>query len=134
MFIFADDNQFEQLQPIVTNAGAKALLFPLKLGETKLVEFVQYVRSVAEKKGIDDMENDISDKGVVVVRFRGKGNTEAWALEFIRDVDQELGQRSVEQNEFLDAILTKNAKALKQTLQEESLEESARRRPQKVSP
>ena len=37
---------------------------------------------------------------------------EAWATAFVTGVDQALNQRSILQNEFLDAIITKDASSL----------------------
>ena len=121
-FIFSDQKQFDSLQPVLTSGSGKALKFDMKLGETTLQEFVQYVRSVADKKGLGELGDTTQSKGVVVVRFRGEGDTEQWALDFIKEMDRALDQRSIEQNEFLDAILTVDATSLRKPLQEEDVE------------
>lgn len=119
-FVFGEKSKFEQLRPALTNGGAKTLLFELQFGHTTVDEFVKYVRNVAESKGLEDINDQTTTKGVVVVRFRGKAETEEWALDFLQNVDLALGQRSVEQNEFLDAILQNDARPLKRALEEET--------------
>lgn len=121
-FVFADQTQFDSLQSIVTNGGAKALKFDIQLGQTTLQEFVKFVRSVADKKGLGNFGDNSTGKGVVVVRFRGRGDMEDWVRGFIQDVDRELEQRSIEQNEFLDAIVMADASVLRKPLLEEETE------------
>ncbi|KAI9726303.1 MAG: hypothetical protein M1828_001576 [Chrysothrix sp. TS-e1954] len=117
-FVFGDAKQHEQLQAPLTNGGAKCLLYEVDLGKTSPTDFAQRVREAAGIKGFAG-DGD-PDKGVVIVRMnRGTDHAE-WVVNFLRDVDQDLGQRSVEQNEFLDAVLIKDTSKLRQPLTEES--------------
>ena len=124
-FVFGDEKQHEALVDTITNGGAKCLLFNIEMGKTPLREFVEYVRAAAGKKGTGSYEEGKTKGGTVVVRFRSKGNTADWAIEFLRAVDRELGQRSIEQNEFLDAILTNDSSGLRRPLEEEEVESGA---------
>ncbi|KAK5180508.1 hypothetical protein LTR16_010514, partial [Cryomyces antarcticus] len=103
--------------------------YELQLGVTTVDEFVQYVKNVAGEKGLGECENDsATGKGVVVVRFRGKKDMEKWAADFGGNVELALDQRSIEQNEFLDAILVNDASSLRKQLEEEDEEEETRPR------
>ena len=59
------------------------------------------------------------------MRFSGKKRTEEWDVKFMNDVDIALSRRSIEQNEFLDAIVMSDASSLNQPLQEESEPQAA---------
>lgn len=119
-FVFCDQVQFETLLPPITNAGGKAFKFLLQLGKTTAEEIVRFVKEHAGEKGLGEFEDDSAGKGVVVVRFRG-GNDEhqQWALNLGNQVALALGQRLIEQSEFMDAILTNDAKMLRRPLQVE---------------
>lgn len=119
-FVMADKAQYATLAPPISEGGGKVVFFDMKLGVTELQEFVRFVKSVAGEKGVGELEDGGEGKGVVVVRWRSKDEAlNEWGLNFIREMDRELGLRSVEQNEFLDAILTNNASVLRQPLLEE---------------
>lgn len=118
-FIFADARQHENMSPFVMDGGAKAIKYDMQNGETTVEEFVQFVLSVADKKGLRSLGDSDQGKGVVFVRFRAVGDLQDWSIRFIESVDAALEQRSIEQNEFLDAILTKDVSKLRQGLQEE---------------
>jgi len=118
-FIFADARQHENLSPLVMDGGAKAIQYDMQSGETTVDEFVQFVLSVADKKGLRSLGDSDTGKGVVFVRFRAVGDLQEWSIRFIESVDAALEQRSIEQNEFLDAILTKDVSKLRQGLREE---------------
>lgn len=115
-FIFVDRSQYENLGDALTNGGAKTKLFELELGRTTVAEVAAFVKETAGEEGTGELETAGQGKGVVFVRFRGKGDTEQWALAFLHDIDAALGQRSVEQNEFLDAILYNDASTLRRPL------------------
>lgn len=119
-FVFCDQVQFDNLQPPITNGGGKALIYRLVMGQTTVDEFVEYAKSVAGQKGLGNFdETGYGGKGVVVVRFSGARNFEDWAVDFQTQVDLRLDQRSLLQNEFLDAILINNASGLRKRLEEE---------------
>lgn len=117
-FVFCDEKQHVSLADPVSNGGAKCHHYPVKMGQTPVGKLVEYVKSLAGQKG-NEAFNPGKGKGPVVVRFRGKGDTAQWAIDFLREVDQELGQRSIEQNEFLDTILMIDTTGLAKPLEEE---------------
>lgn len=125
-FVFLDANQFETLQAPITNGGGKALSFIPEPGETTAEEIVRYVKSVAGEKGLGEFEDGSEGKGVVVVRFRLKEKFADWAVQMDTTVSLALGQRLIEQNEFIEAILLNDASILRKPL-EVDYEESAPR-------
>ena len=118
VFVFLTQSQFDNLLPVITTGGGKALLWEVELGVSQVEEVVEHVKEVAGHKGPNQFQlSQQSGKGgVVVVRMDYSGDE---ALhKFVKDIDLALGQRSVQQNEFLDAILTVNAIELRQPLPE----------------
>lgn len=115
-FVFYDPAQFETLQAPITNGGGKALEFTLNPGKTTTEEIVRYVKSVAGEKGLGEFEDGSEGKGVVVVRFRGKKEFAEWAANLHTEVSLALGQRLIEQSEFMDAILMNDASMLRRPL------------------
>ncbi|KAK4984110.1 hypothetical protein LTR50_006797 [Elasticomyces elasticus] len=118
-FVFLDDAQLAQLVDPVENGEGKALLYPLKQGETTTTqELVDYMRSVAGKKGTGPFrETQPGIKGgAVLVRL---GDEDQWANTLRKGVDFALDQRSINQNEFLDAIVMCDASQLRQPLPED---------------
>ncbi len=120
-FVFCDQTQFESLQAPITNGGGKALQFELSPGKTSVDELVRYVKNVAGEKGVGEFEDGSEGKGVVVVKFRSKDFPD-WAAELCTQVALALDQRLIEQNEFMDAILTNDASVLRRPLLEEDEE------------
>lgn len=116
-FIFADASQFENLSAPLTGGAAKCAHLPVEIGKTTAKQFGDQVRNHSGKKTFDPH----SPRGVVVVRLSPVKDaaTTDWITAFTQDVDAELGQRSVWQNEFLDAILTKEVSQLKRSLEED---------------
>lgn len=125
-FVFLDATQFETLQAPITNGGGKALSFIPDPGKTTTEEIVRYVKSVAGEKGLGEFEDGSEGKGVVVVRFRLKEKFADWAAQMDTTVSLALGQRLIEQSEFLEAILLNDASILRRPL-EVDYEESAPR-------
>ncbi|KAL9124818.1 MAG: hypothetical protein Q9217_005896 [Psora testacea] len=115
-FVFCDQLQYETLQAPITNGGGKALHFVIERGKTTTEDIVRYVKSVAGEKGLGEFEDGSEGKGVVVVKFRGKGEHADWAAQLDYEVAQALDHRLIEQSEFLDAILTNNASILRRSL------------------
>lgn len=115
-FVFCDAVQFETLQAPITNGGGKALEFTLDPGKTTTEEIVRYVKGVAGEKGLGEFEDGSEGKGVVVVAFRGKKGLEDWAANLAIQIALALGQRLIEQSEFLDAILLNDASILRRPL------------------
>ena len=116
-FVFLDATQFETLQAPITNGGGKALSFIPDPGKTTTLEIVRYVKSVAGEKGLGEFEDGSEGKGVVVVRFRLKEKFADWAAQMDTSVSLSLGQRLIEQSEFLEAILLNDASILRRPLE-----------------
>ena len=125
-FVFLDATQFETLQAPITNGGGKALSFIPNPGKTTTEEVVRYVKSVAGEKGMGEFEDGSEGKGVVVVRFRLKEKFADWAAQMDTTISLALGQRLIEQSEFMEAILLNDASILRRPL-EVDYEESAPR-------
>ncbi|KAF4967884.1 hypothetical protein FZEAL_10470 [Fusarium zealandicum] len=120
-FIFYDKTQYSNLLAAITNGGGKALLGNVVPEETHVDEFVQYVKSVAGEKGLGAFNDGSEGKGVVVVRFvPSKGSMVSWYAEFFTAVSLRLDHRPIEQSEFLEAILTRDASILRRPLEVES--------------
>lgn len=115
-FIFCDSFQFESLQAPITNGGGKALEYKLEPGKSTTQEIVRFVKNVAGEKGLGEFEDGSEGKGVVVVAFRGKKDLEGWAANLTVEIALALGQRLIEQSEFLDAILLNDAGILRRPL------------------
>ena len=116
-FVFCEQKQFESLQPPIANGGGKALHFAVTPGETTAEDVVRYIKSVAGEKGLGEFEDHSEGRGVVAVKFRAPG-FEDWAVNVQTEVALALDQRLIEQNEFLDAILTNDASRLRRALEE----------------
>ncbi|KAM6537746.1 hypothetical protein FALCPG4_003652 [Fusarium falciforme] len=120
-FIFYDKSQYNNLLAPITNGGGKALLGNVVPEETEVDEFVQYVKSVAGEKGLGAFNDGSEGKGVVVVRFvPSKGSLVNWYADFFTSVSLRLDHRPIEQSEFLEAILIKDASILRRPLEVES--------------
>ncbi|KAF4956492.1 hypothetical protein FGADI_3771 [Fusarium gaditjirri] len=120
-FIFYDPVQYNNLLAPITSGGGKALLRNVVPEETSVDDFVQYVKSVAGEKGLGAFNDGSEGKGVVVVRFvPSKGGSVDWYVEFFRSVSLRLDHRPIEQSEFLEAILIKDASILRRPLELES--------------
>ncbi|KAG8360587.1 hypothetical protein FVEN_g1419 [Fusarium venenatum] len=120
-FIFYDQVQYNNLLAPVTSGGGKALIRKVVPMETEVDEFVQYVKGVAGEKGLGAFDDGSEGKGVVVVRFiPSKGATTDWYVKFFQTVSLRLDHRPIEQSEFLEAILIKDASILRRPLEVES--------------
>ena len=119
MFVFCDQVQFETLLHPITNGGGKAFKFKLQLGETRADEIVRFVKDLAGEKSMGELEDESAGKGVVVVKFRGGGKKEYddWAIDLGDQVAVALGQRMIEQSEFMDSILINDPSVLRKPLQ-----------------
>lgn len=116
-FIFYDKAQWDNLLAPITNGQGKALYREVVAHETDVDDFVGYVKSLAGKKGVGSFEDGATGKGVVVVRYvPAKGDDIAWYADFITAVSLQLDYRTVEQKEFLEAILANDAKILRRPL------------------
>ncbi|KAI4690895.1 uncharacterized protein J4E88_002368 [Alternaria novae-zelandiae] len=101
-FVFLSQSQYDSLLDPITGGGGKALPYDLKLGETTVEEYVNHIHNVAGKK----RRGKPGDKlPVITVRLNVLTEDE-WLKSFRIGVDQALGQRSIEQKEFIDVIIT----------------------------
>lgn len=120
-FIFYDEAQFSNLQTPISSGGGKALLRDVVPEETQVGDFVQYVKSVAGEKGLGAFDDGSEGKGVVLVRYLpSKGHLIDWYTRFLTSVSLLLDHRPIEQSEFLEAILIKDASILRRPLEVES--------------
>ena len=84
-------------------------------------DFVRYVKSIAGEKGLGSFEDGSEGKGVVLVRYiPAKGSGVEWYTNFFTSVSLRLDHRPIEQSEFLEAILIKDASILRRPLEIES--------------
>ncbi|KAH8655207.1 hypothetical protein BX600DRAFT_66824 [Xylariales sp. PMI_506] len=116
-FIFYDETQYETLLGPITNARGKALYKEVVPEQTRIDDFILYVKSVAGEKGLGEFEDGSEGKGVVVVRFLPKDMP--WYEEFYREVSLRLDHRLIDQKDFLDAILGLDASVLRRPLEVE---------------
>lgn len=108
-FVFGDAAQFANLQPAITNGQGKALHFEVKDGLTTAAEIVHVMKQAGGPKGL---KGGRGEPGVVLVRFRSKGEYEPWSIELGNEVALITDRRVIEQREFLDAILENDASPL----------------------
>jgi hypothetical protein len=111
-FVFLDETQHANLHQVIAGGGGKALLYNIHLGETTVQEYVDYVMSiVGQKRRAKTSQGALP---VVTVRLSvSSDDLQDWATTFVTGVDQALKQRSILQNEFLDAIITKDTSPLR---------------------
>ena len=142
-FVFYDQIQYTNLMAPITNGGGKALHCDVVPNETEVDDFIRYVKSVAGEKGLGSFEDGSEGRGVAVVRFiPPRGDDIQWYADFFTAVSLRLDHRMIDQKEFLEAILIKNAAMLRRPLEAEPSSEevaasqqqneaqSGRRRPQ----
>lgn len=103
--VFFESAQLESLQDPINDGTGKAVLYNVSQSAASIDNLVNFVHDVAPQKPI-------------VVRFRG-GQEEQWKIDFQQASQVALSQRSVDQNEFLDAILTSDISVLKRPIEEE---------------
>ena len=124
-FVFLDSGQFDALQAPINDGHGKALIYELNPGQTTLDQVIEYITNVSGYKDINELQgSNQHKKGVVVVRLRPKGEWSDWMTNLQQRVDVKLGLRSVEQNEFLDAILQNDASPLRRPLEDGEESES----------
>lgn len=124
-FVFYEKKQYENLHSAITNGKGKGLLMEAVPNETKIDDFVRYVKGVAGEKGIGSFEDGSEREGVVVVRYLpAKGGDFDWFVNFTNSVSLRLDHRLIEQRDFLDAILACDASMLRRPLQEASQPEA----------
>jgi hypothetical protein len=118
VFVFMSQGQYDTLLPVFTAGGGKALLREVDVEQTTVQDFVEFVKEVAGRKNSNQfrLSQQTGKGGIVVVRMQEREGNQG---DFMRSLDLALDQRSVEQNEFLDAILTVDASGMRKQLEEE---------------
>ena len=113
VFLFLLSSQYDNLLSVITSGGGKALLWEAEMGESKVEDLVEYIKEVSGQKGSSQLKMSqlTGPGGVVMVRPSDKD--EAWR-KFIRATENAVSQRSIEQNELLDVILTLDTSSLRQ--------------------
>lgn len=121
IFVFLSQAQYDSLLPVITSGGGKALLREVDIGEGGAEELVDYVREVAGKKGNKNfrLSQHTGGGGVVLVRLSERDES---TRAFLQGVEHALDQRSIEQGEFLDPIVTMDTSALRRQLPESQSE------------
>ncbi|KAF2709504.1 hypothetical protein K504DRAFT_406732 [Pleomassaria siparia CBS 279.74] len=110
-FIFLNETQHNTLHGVIAGGGGKALFYQIEFGKTTMEEYVEFVRNTAGEKKRSEAGN--GRLPVVTVRLGVfPEGMEDWASDFVLGVDQMLNQRSIPQNEFLDAIIVCDASSL----------------------
>jgi hypothetical protein len=110
-FIFLSEQQHGSLQNPISGGGGKALLYNLEMGKTKVEDYVEFVRNTAGEKRRSKAGN--GRLPVITVRIaKPDVGMEEWEFGFRTSAEQQLGQRQIVQNEFLDAILLNDASVL----------------------
>ena len=135
LFIFLTQKQYDDLMPVITSGGGKALLWEVAIGASSVEELVDYVREVAGgKKGNGQfrLSQHTGRGGVVVVRTLEK--SEEWIKKFLKDMDRALDQASIEQSAFLDPILTLETSELRRQLPESESKPSGSVQPPASAP
>lgn len=108
-FVFGDAAQFANLQAAINNGQGKALHFEVKDGVTTAAQIARFMK---EAGGPNGLKGGRGEPGVVLVRFRSKGEYEPWSIELGNEVALMTDRRVIEQREFLDAILENDASPL----------------------
>ena len=120
-FIFYDQTQYNNLIAPINSGGGKAFHENVTPEQTEVDDFVRYVKSVAGEKGLGSFEDGSEGRGVVLVRYvPAKGAHVPWYTNFFTLVSLRLDHRPIEQSEFLEAILIKDASILRRPLEIES--------------
>ncbi|KAK8184321.1 hypothetical protein BC567DRAFT_246867 [Phyllosticta citribraziliensis] len=114
-FVFTDDSQYAHLAPVIEQGSGKALFHDIDEESTRAENVVQYIKSVAGENGMGEFEDGSEGKGVVLVRPRDDDIEKARIVEA---ADIILGQRSIRQGDFLDAIVMNDATGLRKQLEE----------------
>lgn len=104
--VFLEQPQLENLQDVINNGGGKAVLYDVRADNSDVKDFVTFVNKLRPQKPI-------------IVRFRGGEEEPKWKTDFQLSSQLALSQRSIDQNEFLDAIIMADTDILKLPLQDE---------------
>jgi hypothetical protein len=118
-FVFGEQTQYDNLMPMITSGHGKALLFKPTDGEMTSDDLIKFLGNVSGHKDGGARPNGSNGK-VILVRWRGKDDVEAWTDALINETALKMDQRAIDQSEFLGAILAKDAGLLQQAVPFES--------------
>ncbi|ETN38228.1 uncharacterized protein HMPREF1541_06259 [Cyphellophora europaea CBS 101466] len=133
-FVFCDPAQYDNLLPVITLGHGKALLFNITMGQTTVEEALEFVTNAAGHKTAGRNQVHSGEGGVIMLKFNHQRIDSEWAQNFESQVALKLDQRSIDQSEFLDAILANNAALLCQQIALESYTEGFRAPPPSAAP
>lgn len=115
-FVFGDHKQHENLLPAITNGHGKALICRAEYNKTTVDDFVKFMRNAAGERGFERSKSPSERGGIVLVRWITKPEMQDWANELADKVALRIGQRSIDQRDFLDAVVGNDASILRQAL------------------
>ena len=121
-FAFFDGKQFENLQRPLIEGGGKALCFLVEYGKTTGDEIAEHVKEAAHDTQRDQANGRHRQNVAIQVRFTGGKVHDEWAKHVQQQSMVILGQELIEQNEFLDAILLKDASRLLRPIPQQALQ------------
>ena len=124
IFVFLDPGQYESILPAITTGHGKALLYPLEAGKTTSDNVVTYMQNTAGQKGFGSFDPSIDAGGVIMVKPTLKGDIADLGDALAKEVALKLGQKYIDQADFLDAILCNDAAQLREAVPFESFAES----------
>ncbi|SMR50555.1 unnamed protein product [Zymoseptoria tritici ST99CH_1E4] len=129
-FLFLSPKQHELLLPAISSGGGKAVAFHFQHDTTTKDEVIDFVKELAGQKSARSfvLSQENGPGGIVVVRAdeksAGRNN------DLMASIDLALDQRSVEQNELLDVILSNDASVLRRPLRDSTQSVAASPRPE----
>jgi Second BRCT domain on Nijmegen syndrome breakage protein len=102
-FVFCSENQIENLCRAINFGSGKAILWEeYEEGVSNARDLAAFVRKNSSSKSTSARDSRVA----LLVQIQTTEPNLEWKSRFIQETDRILGQRSIAQNEFLDAILT----------------------------
>ncbi|KAF2723943.1 hypothetical protein K431DRAFT_219237 [Polychaeton citri CBS 116435] len=121
VFMFQSQKQLDNLIGAITGGGGKAFCQEFEAGVTKVEDLAGYARSLAGYRR-DDLFKLSQQQGPGGIVFVRRQDASEEYQDFNKRAQLEFGQRSIEQSELLDTILTLDTSALRRELEEEGPE------------
>jgi hypothetical protein len=123
-FVFCDQTQYDNLLPVVSDGHGKALYFRVISAETKSDQLLEFAVNASGQKAGRAQDSNAAG-GVILVRPSLKDEVlQEWTTKIMNEVSLKMDQRSIDQSEFLDAILSNDARLLKQPVPFETTNDS----------
>ncbi|KAI5285064.1 hypothetical protein KEM54_000864, partial [Ascosphaera aggregata] len=120
-FVFTDERRFTELLPAITTGHGKAVLFEVQKGHISGREVADYMRSLAERKGV---QLDRDSKIALVELDKADADTAAWAYKTEKGIMRLTGLKPIKPTDFLRAAITSDSNILLQTIETERVEET----------